>query len=213
MPFTAEEIARINQESLRQAAKSAQNATAQDFNRAMYGYTGLARQAGRHADTVVLDELSSIKQTPRVWRFKHVFSHMSHRERLASKFDRQEHVVEIARHKLLEILGKNASYKEKHDHKRGEVTATLEVDLTSVFDASVPGRHHTDILAEAQTETRNLVSELLDNAIKALDIRGDYNDDVRAEQLREIKDKIEAALTHGEINMDESAGGLSGVGL
>ncbi|MFQ0815754.1 hypothetical protein AVM02_07530 [Brucella anthropi] len=213
MTFTAEEIDRINQESLRQAAKNAHDAALRELHQAMYGDTSLAKYAGRRPGITVLEDLSSAKQTPRVWRYRCVYSNLNHRERLASKRDRQSHTVETAGRQLLEIIGKNASYKEKHDHKRGEVTATLEVDLTSIFDASVSGRHFTEILAEAQAETRNLVSELLDNAIKALDVRGDYNDDVRADQLREIKDKIEAALTHGEDNMDGSAGGLSGVGL
>lgn len=214
MPFTPEEIKQLMDASFDydlQRAASSRKALTDAYHRAVMDGSSV----GFEGKTIPLDRLKipPAVAAPRVWRFKHVFSHMSHRERLASKFDRQEFTVEVAGRKLLEIIGKNASYKEKHDHKRGEVTATLEVDLTSIFDASVSGRHFTEILAEAQAETRNLVSELLDHAIKALDVRGDYNDDVRADQLREIKDKIEAALTHGEDNMDGSAGGLSGVGL
>lgn len=214
MPFTPEEIKQLMDASFDYNVQRAAGS-----RKALYDAYRLAvmdgNPVGFEGKTIPLDRLKipPAVAAPRVWRSRCVFSNLSHRQRLSSKQERQEHVAETARRQILERIGKNASYKEKHDHKRGEVTATLEVELSSIFDASVSGRHFTEILAEAQAETRNRVSELLDSAIRALDVRGDYNDDVRADQLRDIKDKIEAALTHGEDNMDGSAGGLSGVGL
>ncbi len=214
MPFTPDELAQISVQALDANLRSLQNVSQRTLTKAMYG--DMLRQAVMDGKSVGFEEntiLVNAPKTPRVWRFKHVFSNMSHRQRLSSKHERQEHTVETAGRKLLEIVGQKATYSERHDHKRGEVTATVEVDLTSIFDASVPGKHQNEILAEAKAETRNRVSEILDSAIKALDVRGDYNDDVRADQLRDIKDQLEAALSHGEDNMDASAGGLSSVGL
>lgn len=110
--------------------------------------------------------------------------------------DRREYLLRDTESHILHAVRTYGKYKEKRDHNRGTISATMDVSLSDFVGGmgETPPIDDEKIAREVKEAVWSGLQQVLTAEIRAIEARDGYQDDVRAEALRNLQDKLEKTL-------------------
>ena len=118
------------------------------------------------------------------------------RDARLSPDERRDYLMRDIESHILSNVHSRGRYKEKQDHKQGGITATMDVSLSDFVSGmgETPLIDDEKITREVKEAVWSGLQHVLADEIRTLEARDGYQDDVRADALRNLQDKLEKTL-------------------